>query len=65
MQLKTILTWFCTGRAFSSGAVEGMNDKAKVALRKSYGFWAYKSCELGLYHTLADLPQHILAHRFC
>ena len=60
-----LLNWFRTGRAFSSGAVEGMNNKAKVALRKAYGFRSYKSYELALYHTLADLPQHSLAHRFC
>ena len=60
-----ILNWFRTGRAFSSGAVEGMNNKAKVALRKAYGFRSYKSYELALYHTLADLPQYSLAHRFC
>lgn len=60
-----ILNWFRTGRAFSSGAVEGMNNKAKVALRKAYGFRSYKSYELALYHTLADLPRHSLANRFC
>ena len=60
-----VLNWFRTGRAFSSGAVEGMNNKAKIALRKAYGFRSYKSYELALYHTLADLPQHSLAHRFC
>ena len=59
-----VLNWFRTGRAFSSGAVEGMNNKAKIALRKAYGFRSYKSYELALYHTLADLPQHSLAHRF-
>ena len=60
-----VLNWFRTGRAFSSGAVEGMNNKAKIALRKAYGFRSYKCYELALYHTLADLPQHSLAHRFC
>ena len=30
-----VLNWFRTGRAFSSGAVEGMNNKAKVALRQA------------------------------
>ena len=60
-----LLNWFRTGRAFSSGAVEGMNNKAKVALRKAYGFRSYKCYELPLYHTLADLPQHSLAHRYC
>ena len=37
-----------TVRAFSSGAVEGMNNKAKVALRTAYGFRSYKACELVL-----------------
>lgn len=60
-----ILNWFRTGRAFSSGAVEGMNNKAKVALRRAYGFRSYKSYELALYHTLAELPRHSLANRFC
>ncbi len=60
-----VLNWFRTGRAFSSGAVEGMHNKAKVALRKAYGFKSYKAYELALYHTLGDLPEHDLAHRFC
>ena len=59
-----VLNWFHTGRAFSSGAVEGMKNKAKVALRRAYGFRSYKSYELALFHTLVHLPQHSLAHRF-
>ena len=60
-----ILNWFRTGRAVSSGAVEGMNNNARVALRKAYGFRSYKSYELAQYHTLADSPRHSLANRFC
>ena len=33
-----LLNWFRTGRVHSSGAVEGLNGKAKLALRKAYGF---------------------------
>ena len=60
-----ILNWFRTGRCHSSGAVEGLNLKAKLALRKAYGFRSYKAYELALYHTLAKLPESDLAHRCC
>ena len=56
-----VLNWFRTGRAFSSGAVEGTNNKAKLAFRKAYGFRSNQSYELELYRTLADLPRHSLA----
>ncbi len=60
-----VLNWFRTGRSYSSGAVEGMNLKAKLAMRKAYGFRSYRSYELALYHSLGNLPEHSLAHRFC
>ena len=60
-----LLNWHRTGRAFSSGAVEGTNNKARVDIRKSYGFRSYESYELALYRLLAALLQHILSHRFC
>ena len=46
------------------GAVEGFNNKAKVTMRKSYGFRSFRIAELALYHSLADLPQPDFAHRF-
>ena len=46
------------------GAVEGFNNKAKVTMRKSYGFRSYRVAELALYHSLADLPQPNFTHRF-
>ena len=60
-----LLNWFRFGKPHPSGAVEGLNCKAKLALRKAYGFKSYKSYELALYHRLPDLPEHDLAHRFC
>ena len=47
------------------GVVEGMNTKAKVALRKSYGFKTTEVYKTVLYHELAKLPEHELAHQFC
>jgi transposase len=37
--------------------VEGLNNKAKVIMRKSYGFRTYRVFELALYHSLGRLPE--------
>jgi transposase len=49
----------------SSGSVEGINTKAKVALRNSYSFRTDEVYETVLYHELAHFPEHDLAHQFC
>ena len=41
----------------SSGVVEGLNNKVKVTLRKSYGFRTYRVLELSLYLSLGKLPE--------
>ncbi|MDP1525851.1 MAG: transposase, partial [Rhodocyclaceae bacterium] len=43
---------------------EGLNNKAKVTMRKAYGFRTFKATELALYHVLGKLPEPPLAHRF-
>ena len=60
-----LLNWFRAKKQFSSGAVEGFNNKAKLTMRKSYGFRTYRAAEIALYHTLGDLPEPKIAHRFC
>ena len=60
-----LLNWFRAGRALSSGAVEGFNNKSKVALRKAYGYRSYRSMELVLYHGLDELPEPDFTHNFC
>jgi len=60
-----ILNWFRAKGTISSGAVEGLNVKAKLTLRKAYGFRTYEAAEIALYHTLADLPEPTFTHRFC
>jgi transposase len=60
-----ILNWFKAKKAFSSGIVEGLNNKAKVTTRKSYGFRTYRGVEIALYHALGKLPTPPMAHRFC
>jgi transposase len=60
-----LLNWFRAKGQFSSGAVEGFNNKAKPTMRKSYGFRTYRAMEIALYHTLGALPEPKLTHRFC
>lgn len=58
-----LLNWFRATQV-SVGAVEGLNNKAKVTMRKSYGLRSLRIAELALYHSLADLPQPNFTHRF-
>lgn len=58
------LNYFRARKAFSSGIVEGLNNKAKVTMRKAYGFRTFRMLELALYHVLAKLPEPKLAHTF-
>ena len=59
-----ILNWFRAKKEFSSGVVEGLNNKAKLTTKRAYGFGTYKMLEIALYHTLADLPGPKVTHEF-
>ena len=61
---ELILNWFKAKKAFSCGVVEGLNNKVKLTIRKSYGFKSLKCTEIALYHVLGDLPEPELGHRF-
>jgi transposase len=61
---QLILNWFDAKNKISLGAVEGQNNKAKVVLRKSYGFKTAEILKISLYHKLGKLPAPILAHRY-
>ena len=43
---------------------EGLNNKAKVTMRKSCGFRTFHFLELALYHSLGKLPEPELTHEF-
>lgn len=60
-----ILNWFKAKGRLSSGAVEGMNLKAKLTMRKAYGYKSTKCLQVALYHTLGNLPEPCVIHRFC
>jgi transposase len=59
-----LLNYFKARKELSSGVVEGLNNKAKVVMRKSYGFRTFRVLELALYHSLAKLPEPKLTHKF-
>ena len=60
-----VLNWFRAGAAVSSGAVEGLNNKLKVIVRRSYGFRSYDVTTNALYHGMGQLPEPVFQHRFC
>ena len=51
--------------SLSSGVVEGFNNKAKLTMRKAYGFKEYETIKTALYHQLGNLPEPKTTHRFC
>jgi transposase len=61
---ELILNYFRAQKLLSSGVVEGLNNKAKVTMRKSYGFRTFRCLELALYHSLAKLPEPESTHEF-
>lgn len=61
---ELILNYFRAKKQLSSGVVEGLNNKAKVTMRKSYGFRTFRVTEIALYHALGKLPEPQTTHKF-
>jgi transposase len=61
---ELILNYFHAQKLLCSGVVEGLNNKAKVTMRRSYGFHTFRALELALYHTLGKLPEPESTHEF-
>jgi transposase len=59
-----ILNYFKARKAFSSGVVEGLNNKAKLGIRRAYGIKGDNVLETVLFHQLGALPEPQFAHRF-
>jgi transposase len=64
-QRPLLLNWFRARGQISAASVEGLNNKAKLTTRKAYGFRSYRCLEIALYHTLGQLPEPEVTHRFC
>ena len=60
-----LLNWFRARGTISAGAVEGLNNKLKLTTKRAYGFRTFRALETALYHTLGDLPEPKVTHRFC
>jgi transposase len=61
---ELILNYYRAQKLISSGVVEGLNNKAKVTMRKSYGFRSDRVLELALYRSLGKFPEPELTHDF-
>jgi transposase len=61
---ELILNYFRAQKLLSSRVVEGLNNKAKVTMRKSYGFRTFRVLEMALYHSLGKLPEPESTHEF-
>jgi transposase len=59
-----LMNWLKARGELSSGVVEGFNNKAKLTMRKSYGFRTFRGIEIALYHALGDLPEPKATHRY-
>ena len=59
-----MMNWFKAKKAFSSGAVEGLNRKINLVTRKSYGFRNYEILKIALFHTMGNLPEPERTHSF-
>jgi transposase len=60
-----LLNWFKAKKLYSSGVVEGLNNKVRTTTKRSYGFRTYEVMQVSLYHNLAALPLPPIIHRFC
>jgi len=60
-----ILNWFRARGTISAATVEGLNNKVKLVMRRSYGFRTKRAIEIALYHNLGKLPEPYFTHEFC
>lgn len=61
---ELILNWFRAKKKFSSGVVEGFNNKAKTTIKMAYGYHTVRGLEIALYHQLGKLPEPKFTHKF-
>lgn len=62
---ELLLNWFRARGEIALGCVEGLNNKAKVVTKRSYGFRSFDVLKIALYHALGNLPEPKSTHRFC
>jgi hypothetical protein len=60
----TAAVYIAVMASWAKPQVEGLNNKAKVTMRRSYGFRTFRVLELALYHSLGKLPEPESTHDF-
>ena len=61
---RMLLNYFEAKKQFTNSIVEGLNNKLKTTLKRSYGFRTDLARKVALYHALAKLPDPPLTHSF-
>jgi len=62
---ELLLNWFQARGEIAMGAVERMNNKARVTTKLAYSFGTYEHAEIALFHRLGALPEPPwFTHRF-
>jgi hypothetical protein len=61
---ELVLNHLRAQKLISGGLAEGLNHKAKVIMRKSYGFRTHRVPELALYHAPGKLLEPDSTHDF-
>lgn len=61
---ELLLNWFDARGTMSAGVVEGFNGKAKLTMKKAYGYRTSEAIQTSLYHALGKLPEPDFTHRF-
>lgn len=59
-----MINYFVAKKQISGGVIEGLNNKVKLTIRKSYGFRTDDALEVALFHCLGKLPEPEVTHRF-
>jgi transposase len=62
---ELLMNYFKAKRQYNSGVVEGLNNKARVSLAQGYGHRSSEVLKLVLYHSLGNLPEPPISHKFC
>lgn len=61
---QLLLNYFAAKKEFTNSIVEGLNNKLKLVLKRSFGFRTALARKVALYHALAKLPEPPLTHSF-
>ena len=59
-----VLQTMCQSQGLSLGVVEGLDNKAKLTIRKAYGFKEFETIQIALLHKQGKLPEPKSTHRF-